>query len=447
MKYLKKIVAAFFCAVLLFSCQKKSAESKNAKSEPIVSQPPKSESDEIKKVFQEIPKGVPSGTIEKTGGFFDCAELSYPKNVIVIDDELYPDKKKKREAFTNAISSGSVDSSKLSEDEALILLFGTVDLSDGNVSDSDHSYFDEFDSETHKKVHADFVYEVGSNKTILGIENAKIAFGGLRIKARPTNTANNIVIRNVEFWDAHGSTDFDTLIPEFKDKKAGSDQISVEGTYAKGEYVSEFIPENIWIDHCSFSDGVCVDLDRNFNHDGAIDVKAVHNMTISWCDFSNHDKVTLIGSGDKFTESKDRQITFHHNYYHGTVQRMPRSRGCQVHLYNNVYENIGTEKNHGYSLGPGIGSLFIVEGNTFGSHKGKILRYADSSKPEDETFSKLFVNKNNPELDSKNSEQFELHAVNEKPFLIPYEYDLLSAEESATLVKAQAGATLKYNVR
>lgn len=394
----------------------------------------------------------PGSSVEKTFGFFDLAKLNYPdaKNVIVIDDKTYKTPQEKRVAFSNAISSGSLESGTLTETPAFILVSGTVDLSDGKVNDKDHSYFDEFDPQTHKKVHNDFVYEIGSNKTILGIENAKVAFGGLRIKARPELKTKNIIIRNITFWDAHGSTDYDTKAKGFEDKKAGADQLAIEGTPTKvdgkdnGEM--DIVPENIWIDHCSFSDGLCVDLNRNYNHDGALDAKAVKNMTVSYCEFTNHDKVTLLGPSDRFVRPTDRQITFHHNYYHGTVQRMPRSRGCQVHLYNNVYDQIGTEGNSGYSLGPGIGSQFIVENNSFGTHAGKILRYADSSKPTDETFSKLYVKGNVPELNDDNSEEFTKHNVSEKPFSIEYEYKLSDVSTAKSEVPKKTGPVLKFNI-
>lgn len=384
---------------------------------------------------------VVSGAKVTTNGFADLGNLAYidTKNVIVIDDANYKTAESKRKAFTNAIASGSISNSSITDTAALIILNGTVDLSDGKVSDSDHSYFDAFDPQTHKKVHKDFLYDIGSNKTIIGVNSAKVAYGGLRIKAGPDNKAENIIIQNIAFWDAHGSTDYDTSIPQYSDKKASADQLSVEGTYEKGIGTTTFFPTNIWIDHCSFSDGKCVDLDRNFNHDGALDIRTAHNMTVSYCEFTNHDKVTLMGASDKFIAPEDRQVTFHHNYYHGTVQRMPRARGCEVHLYNNVYDKIGTSKNSGYSLGPGIGSQFVVESNYFGTHAGKILRYADKSKKGDATFSNLYVSGNSPELNDSNSEQFTLHHSETKPFEIGYAYTLDSVDDVKANVPNFAG--------
>ncbi|MBQ0050873.1 MAG: polysaccharide lyase family 1 protein [Treponema sp.] len=378
-----------------------------------------------------------------TEGFFDLAMLKMDTktNVIVIDDKAFKNPSAKRTAFTNAIASGDIKKSDISDTKAFIILSGTVDLSDGKVSDKDHSYFDKFDPVTHKKVNKDIVYDIGSNKTIIGVNNAKVAFGGLRIKATAENSAKNVIIRNILFWDAHGSTDYDTSIPEYSSKKAGADQLVIEGIEhkeTKDHY--DYVPENIWIDHCTFTDGICVDLTRNYNHDGALDAKCVHNMTVSYCEFTNHDKVTLTGSSDKFVTPEERQITFHHNYYHGAVQRMPRSRGCQIHIYNNVYEQIGVDGNSGYSLGPGIASLFIVENNSFGSHKGKILRYADSSQPEDSTFSKLYVSGNVPELNASTAEQFERHKVEDKPFAIYYDYTALPATEVKAIVPTLAGS-------
>lgn len=114
----------------------------------------------------------------------------------MIDDATYPKPLAKRKAFTNAIASGKVKNSSLSDRAAIIILSGTVDLSDGKVTDDDHSYFDEFDSSTHKKLHGDICYEIGANKAIIGVNDARIAFGGLTINGHSDNKklAKNIII-------------------------------------------------------------------------------------------------------------------------------------------------------------------------------------------------------------------------------------------------------------
>ena len=383
---------------------------------------------------------VTSGEKVVTNGWADMGELAYAKgNVIVIDDATYTSVKRKLNAFTNAIASGNTKSSTVGDKPALIILSGTVDLSGGKVSDSDHSFFDKFDKISHERVNKDFVFDVGSNKTIIGVNNARIAYGGLRIRA-DGRTVKNIIIRNITFWDAHGSTEYDTTIPQYMDEKASADMISIEAKFPKGVYSKVPVPENIWIDHCTFTDGVCVDLDRNYNHDGAIDIKAGKNITISFCEFTNHDKVTLIGASDSFVEPSEREITFHDNYYHGCVQRMPRTRGGYFHLYNNVFDDIGTKNNSGASLGPGKGAQFIVENNFFGKHAGRILRASDNSKSTDATFYKIYAEGNSPELSASNTEGFMNHKVTEKPWQIPYNYTLKSAAETKSAVVSEAGS-------
>ena len=382
-----------------------------------------------------------------TNGWADNGALSYATtNTIIISDEAYPSASEKLKAFTNAIASGSVRNSDLTNKPAFIILSGTVDLSNGKVSDSDHSYFDEFDPVTHQRKHKDFIYRIGSNKTIIGTKNAKIAYGGLKIKAEAEG-CKNIIIRNITFWDAHGSTEYDTKITQYMEKKASADQLVIEGVEdksTKSRYL--YIPENIWIDHCTFSDGICIDLDRNYNHDGALDIKCAKNVTISHCEFTNHDKVTLSGSSDKFTDPSERSVTFHNNYYHGCVQRMPRTRAGYFHLYNNVYEDIGTKENSGASLGPGIGAQFIVENNFFGKHAGKILKSADSSKNGSETFYKIYASGNSPELSASNSEGFATHRVSKKPWEIPYKYTLQNAIKAHFDVIEQAGSGAEVSI-
>ena len=126
---------------------------------------------------------------------------------------------------------------------------------------------------------------------------------------------------------------------------------------------------------------------------------------------------------------------------------MPRSRGCKVHIYNNVFDNIGTSGNSGYSLGPGIGSLFIVESNYFGSHAGKILRYNDKSSLSDSTFSKLYASGNVPELSNSNSEEFTKHRVTEKPFEISYEYELDDVSKNKGELPGKVGNVLLISVK
>lgn len=366
-----------------------------------------------------------------TNGFADAGKISYAsdKNKIIIDDAAYPDPVQKRKAFTNAISSSHA---------AFIVVSGDIDLNDGKVSDTDHSYFDAF-SKTGERLHDDIKFDVASNKTIIGTENARLKYGGLVIRGG----TRNVIIRNVTFYDAHGSTELDTSNPKNKDSKASEDALVIEYSEKNGA-----IAQNIWIDHCTFTDGVCKDLSRNFNHDGSFDIKAVKNLTVSYCEFTNHDKVMLVAPGDKYTKADERQITIHHCYYHGVTQRNPRSRGCQMHLYNNFYDGIGNSENLGYIFGPGIGSLYIIENNFYGKTQGTLLDYFDKSEKNDKTFSKIYQKGNSKEIKDSDIKWEKVNKVNSikahssdvPVFDVPYDYSLDEAASLKDSVVAQAGA-------
>lgn len=406
---------------------------------------------------------VPGASVT-TYGWADVGNMAYPdtKNIIYIGDDgykvgsgsltAYTASQTKRLTFTNAIASGSVSSATVNTTSAIIILSGTIDLSDGKISDTDHSYYEEFDPSTHERKHGDITYEIGSNKTILGVNSAKIAFGGLKIYANKAKR-ENIIIRNIIFWDAHGSTEEDT---SYNSKsKASVDNLVLECnsndavTDSNGFVKYNNVPTNIWIDHCVFTDGTCSDLERNFNHDGSLDMKAGKNVTVSYCEFTNHDKVTLLAPGDKYVDPEQRQITFHHNYYHDAVQRMPRSRGCQLHIYNNYYNAIGTSGNGGYALGPGIGSQYIVEGNHFGSFQQKIVQYADSSASASaSTLSKFYQKDNSKTLTSSDVKfdsaekvkDWSAHETSTAPWTITYDYQAESYSVLPELIPNAAGA-------
>lgn len=459
-----KFIAALFSVSILFGCNSTSDFSGNSNDSFSNEDYSQVEDSQILKINSDETK--------KTFGFADLSldgqGISYPdtQNVIFIGNEgykvsngnfvQYTSSLSKRKVFTNAIASGLVNNSSVNSEKAIIILEGFLDLSDGKISDSDHSYFDEFDSDGKRK-HQDIVYEIGSNKAILGTKNAKIAFGGLKIYAKEEGR-ENIIIQNITFWDAHGSTEIDTKIDS--SSKASADNLVIEALKSSEKGMYSSVAKNIWVDHCSFTDGKCTDLIRNYNHDGAFDIKAVQNLTVSYCEFSNHDKVTLIAPNDDYKISEQRQITFHNNYYHDAVQRLPRSRGCQLHIYNNVYDKIGTSGNSGYSLGPGTGSLYIVENSYFGNFENpsNIVQYADKSSDfQSEYVSKFFQSGNNIQINNSNVKydkaeslrDFEkYHLTDEKPWNIPYEYskNMKSFSEAKQNVPNKAGANKEFKI-
>lgn len=116
---------------------------------------------------------------------------------------------------------------------------------------------------------------------------------------------------------------------------------------------------NIWIDHCTFTDGRHPDGEAPVGfggrtvqrHDGLLDMEdGTDFVTVSYSRFTDHDKALLIGSGDGRAD-RDRghlRITFHHNLFRNTLQRSPRVRFGEVHTYNNLF--LGSTRDPDYPM-------------------------------------------------------------------------------------------------
>lgn len=179
--------------------------------------------------------------------------------------------------------------------------------------------------------------KVKGNKTIEGVgHTGAIRYGGLQIEG------NNVIVRNLEIW---GSYDGD-----WDGKTHSTDGLVVYGA------------QNVWVDHCWFH--TCAD--------GLLDIRSVNEnnvgdfVTVSYCKFTDHNKVMLIGSSDNSTFSRDHlNVTIHHCWFDGTVekgvhQRMPRIRFGDIHIYNTFYEDIGF-----YCAAANFESDLVVENNWY----------------------------------------------------------------------------------
>jgi pectate lyase len=176
------------------------------------------------------------------------------------------------------------------------------------------------------------MHDVASDKTIIGLgSDAVITGGGLNIggpsgsSAAPDNATHNVIIRNLTF----------TAYPD--------DGINIE-TFA----------HHVWVDHNQFMPGF----------DGAVDIKqGADFITISWNRFNGCDKCMLLGHSDE-NAAQDigrLRVTYHHNWFNGSVQRHPRVRfGEPVHVFNNYYLNIRS-----YGVASQMNAGVLVEGNYF----------------------------------------------------------------------------------
>lgn len=163
--------------------------------------------------------------------------------------------------------------------------------------------------------------------SILGT-GAGAEFDGIGIKI---TRASNIVIRNLRIH--HVSS-------------GDKDAISIEGP-----------ADHIWIDHCElYSEYEGVDKDY---YDGLLDAKAeAEYITYSWNYLHDSWKAALVGSSE--SDTFDRRLTAHHNYFRNCNSRLPLFRGGNGHVFNNYYVDVFDT-----AINARIEACLRIEGNYF----------------------------------------------------------------------------------
>jgi pectate lyase len=194
-----------------------------------------------------------------------------------------------------------------------------------------------------------------SNKTLIGLDGARLINGGLEMYAR-----QNIIIRNLNFVNTLGNS---------------SDADGV---------VVQCYSHHVWIDHNTFH-GVAS------GNDGAIDIKRGADWgTVSWNHIVAWDKSMLLGHVDD-NGDQDRgtlHVTYHHNYFENTRQRHPRVRFGHAHIFNNYLYNdaIVANRTASYFIVAGVESSTHAEGNLIEHEKEIYIIGEESSSDADVTF-------------------------------------------------------------
>jgi pectate lyase len=196
----------------------------------------------------------------------------------------------------------------------------------------------------------------GSNKTVIGLCGAEV-HGHLEFRE-----SVNVIVRNITIV-GYGEGNC-ALDPGFDDSvgcSSGDDAVTVQRN-----------SHHVWFDHCSVRDGT----------DGNLDVSnAADFVTISWTKFSytprtdnvgddstgaaGHRFSNLVGgtdSPDDFDDANSLNVTWHHNWWaDNVVERQPRIRFGQNHLFNNYWNSLTTN----YCVRAGIEANILLEGNVF----------------------------------------------------------------------------------
>jgi pectate lyase len=193
-------------------------------------------------------------------------------------------------------------------------------------------------------------FELGSNKTVEGA-NANITINGsLSFSGTTTTTLSNLIVRNLRINAVNSSED------------------GMDIRFA----------HHACVHNCEFIDGP----------DGNLDVVSEANyVTIAYNKFrytsawhplpgetaTNHRFSNLVGSSNTTQDDRGKlKVTFHHNWWaEGVVERMPRVRFGDVHVFNNYYSSTGNN----YCVAGGIEARLLIENNFFENVKDPHIFY------------------------------------------------------------------------
>jgi pectate lyase len=185
---------------------------------------------------------------------------------------------------------------------------------------------------------------VGSNKTIIGTAGATIS-GHVEV-----DRSANVILKN---FTVVGRNCAD--VPSNGDCQDGADAVTINNG-----------AHHIWVDHLDVSDG----------SDGNMDItNASDCVTVSWTKFHYstsrvagytgevHHFSSLVGGDDGATgDAGHLRVTWHHDWWADhIVERQPRIRFGQNHLFNNLWASVG---NH-YCVAAAVSSNVLVENNVF----------------------------------------------------------------------------------
>jgi pectate lyase len=193
---------------------------------------------------------------------------------------------------------------------------------------------------------------IGSNTTVVGLPHSGITGAQIELES-----VQNVILRNLTISDAY------TCFPGWNgtDWKTEWDSLALSHT------------SHVWIDHVTINDGDHPDAaepryfgKQYLRHDGLLDIARQSDLvTISWSRFSGHDKGMLWGNGDAvFADRGKIRVTMHHSELTNLIQRGPRVRFGQVHVYNNLYRST-SDSGYLYSWGVGTECKLYAQNNAF----------------------------------------------------------------------------------
>lgn len=269
----------------------------------------------------------------------------------------------------------------------------------------------------------DSMLSVGSNKSIIGLQDATISNLNRNEKAGIflLNGSRNVIIRNLTL-KGPGAYDIDANY---------SDNICLAGA------------KNVWVDHCDIQDGI----------DGNLDiVEGSDSICVSWTRFhyliepmaggsggsDDHRNCNLIGNSNNTGDLDENHLncTFICCWWgEGCSERCPRVRFGKVHVVNCLYDG----NDFKYCIGYGVYSNIFVEKCAFISEKAKQNALKDYRNSKDF---------NIKVVDCLGLDDVELSQGSNRQFVPAYDYKTFDAVKVDSILRRGdygAGATLKIS--
>jgi pectate lyase len=179
---------------------------------------------------------------------------------------------------------------------------------------------------------------------------------------------------------------------------------------------------HVWIDHCELFSDLTHGKDY---YDGLLEIKNEASfVTVSWTEFHDHYKVSLISSGEEQIADTVIRATFHHNYFHDVNSRLPSIRFGKAHVFNNYYREI----TDGSCVNSRMGAVVKVENNYFEAASDAVGSW-DSPMPG------FYEVSNNVFVACTGAQPVESNAA----LSIPYPYALDDPNQIPSIVVAGAG--------
>ncbi|NJQ07646.1 pectate lyase family protein [Streptomyces lonarensis] len=201
------------------------------------------------------------------------------------------------------------------------------------------------------------VYSIPSNTTLVGLgKDARVLGGAMYVRG-----VSNVIIRNISFEAV------EDCFPQW-DPTDGQ-----QGNW-NSEYDAIWLHSstNVWLDHNTYRGGGRPDTEHfgrpYMVYDGSVDITRGSDLvTVSYNHYVDYDKGMLVGGGDSHPEDPGKlRVTYHHNLFENVLQRSPRVRRGEVHVYNNVYTvNDRAAYPFEYAWGVGLESSIHAANNYF----------------------------------------------------------------------------------